>query len=100
MSNRTPDSSSVEPALLAKTYTSFGFDIDIVADGTALFGKQIGPCRRIRVTGAGDVACYFAAAPTTKALITYPANAEDDVQLVKIGASGDGTTSAKITVYW
>jgi hypothetical protein len=24
----------------------------------------------------------------------------DDVQLVKIGASADGTTATKITVYW
>lgn len=101
MSNRTLDSSSVQPSLLAKTYTSFAAEADLLADSTTLLGgKQGEACRRIRVTGAGDVACYFAGAPATKVVITYAAGEVDDVQLVKIGTSGDGTTSAKITVYW
>lgn len=101
MSNRTPDSSSVQPALLGKTYTSFAAELDLVADCTTLLGgKQGEPCRRIRVVTAGDVACYFVGAPTTKVVVTYADGDIDDVQLVKIGASADGTTATKITVYW
>lgn len=101
MSDRTLNSSSLAPALLAKTYTSFASELDLVADSTTLLGGKTGePCRRIRVVTAGDVACYFAGAPTTKVVISFAAGDVDDLQLVKIGTAADGTTSTKITVYW
>ncbi len=102
MSNRTLDSSNIQPALLAKVYSSFASDIDLKADSGTLLGAGIAgeACRRIRVTGAGNLACYFAAAPTTKVVLTYAAGDIDDVQLVKIGNSADGTTATGLVVYW
>jgi hypothetical protein len=101
MSNRTLDSSSLQPALLGKTYTDFSSEVDLLADCYALTGnKTKEPTRRIRVTSGDVVACYFALAPTTKVLVEYAENDVDDVQLVKIGSAADGTTATKITVYW
>lgn len=101
MSTRTPDSSSLVPAVLGKTYSSFVADLDLLADCFTLTGdKTKEPCRRIRAISAGVVACYFAGAPTTKVLITYLQGDIDDLQLVKIGSSADGTTVTGLTVYW
>jgi hypothetical protein len=102
MSNRTLDSSNVQPALLAKVYTSFASDIVMGTESATLLGSSgTGePCRRIRVTGAGNLSCYFAAAPTTKVVLTYAAGDVDDVQLVKIGSAADGTTVSGVVVYW
>jgi hypothetical protein len=102
MSNRTLDSSNLQSALLAKVYSSFVDEIDLKADSGTLLGAGIAgePCRRIRVTGAGNLACYFAGAPTTKVLLTYAVGDEDEVQLVKIGNAADGTTATGVVVYW
>lgn len=101
MSSRTPDSSSLSPALLAKRYTSFASEIDLYADCYTLTGdKTKEPSRRIRVASGGIVACYFVGAPGTKVLINYQVGDVDDVQLVKIGTSADGTTATDVAVYW
>ena len=102
MSNRTLDSSNLQAALLAKVYSSFVDEINLVTDSGTLLGAGITgePCRRIRVTGAGNVACYFAGAPATKVILAYSAGAIDEVQLVKIGNAVDGTSATGIVVYW
>lgn len=102
MSNRTLNPSSIEPALLAKTYTSFASDLDLVADsGTLLGGSKTGsPARRVRCTSGGIIAAYLVGAPTTKVLIELEAHAVEELQIVKIGGSADGTTATKLTVMW
>jgi len=102
MSNRTLNPSSIEPALLAKTYTSFLADLDLVADsGTLLGGSRTGAAaRKVRCTSGGVIAAYLLGSPTTKVLIELEAHGVEELQLVKIGASGDGTTATKITVFW
>lgn len=90
------DPKNLSPAVRAKTFTSFAADLNLLADANG--GSDA--CRRIRVASGGIVACYFKDDPTTKVLIEYVAGDVDDVNLSKIGASVDGTTATKITVYW
>lgn len=90
------DPKSLSPATRAKVYTSFASDINLLTDADG--GGDAS--RRIRVISGGIVACYFKDDPTTKVLIEYAAGDVDDVNLSKIGASGDGTTATKIGVYW
>jgi hypothetical protein len=103
MSNRTLDSSNLQPALIAKAYTSFASNINLREESAVIAGISPAagePCRRIRITGAGNVSCYFAGAPTTKVVIPFAVGDVDDVQLVTIGSAADGTTATGIVVYW
>jgi len=102
MSNRTLNPSSIEPMLLAKTYTSFITDLNLVDDSSALLGsdKTGSAARRVRCTSGGVLAVYLLGAPTTKVLIELEAHGVEDLQLVKIGGSADGTTATKVTVFW
>lgn len=90
------DPKNLSSAIRAKVYTSFAADINLITDANG--GGDA--CRRIRVISGGVVACYFKDDPTTKVLLEYAAGDVDDVNLSKIGASGDGTTATKIEVYW
>lgn len=93
-----PSPNQIYASPLAKQYTSFGSDINLITEGTSLDAAATSGCREIRVASSGNLALILSASPTAVTFTNLSAGERLPVNAVTIVASG--TTVTDIQVLW